>query len=211
MFTGIIRHSGRLLRQKNDTLVLRMPTAWASKLKAGDSIAVNGVCLTVEQVLLPARPAGADRARSIPSAHISIMPETRRVTTLGRLPIGSVLNLELPLTLADRLDGHIVAGHVDGVGVVKKIIRQGHSRVVTISLPATIARLVASKGSIAVDGVSMTVINVTSSAFSIGVIPETVRRTSLGQLKVGDQVNLEADLIARYLFTPSSRTSRSAS
>ncbi len=187
MFTGIIRHSGGLIKRASGSFVFSVPSALAKQLKRGDSIAVNGTCLTLE--------AQSSKLK----AKVSVMPETLRVTTLGKLPMGSRLNLELPLTLADRLDGHLVAGHVDGVGVIKKIDRRGNSRVLTISLPSPIARLVAPKGSIAVDGVSITVISVTKHTFSIGVIPETSRRTTLGALNAGDRVNLEADLIARYL------------
>ena len=187
MFTGIIRFQGKLANRSRNRLTIAVPRAVRARLKPGGSIAVNGVCLTVE-----------DRIRNTEFG-ISVMPETLRVTTLGQLPIGSRLNLELPLRLGDPLDGHLVAGHVDGIGKVIKIERRGNSRMLSISLPSPIKQLVAPKGSIAVDGVSMTAILVSRGMFTIGVIPETARRTTLGRLRAGDTVNLEADLIARYV------------
>ncbi|MDD5110316.1 MAG: riboflavin synthase [Patescibacteria group bacterium] len=187
MFTGIIRHQGKITGREGARLVISVPRNLARKLQPGGSLAVNGVCLTAESKIKNSE------------LRTSLMPETARVTTLGKLPVGSQVNLELPLKLSDPLDGHLVQGHVDGIGAVTKIMRQGQSRRLEITLPRSIAHLVASKGSIAIDGVSLTVVTIHRNHFTIGLIPETLKRTTLGNLRVGDSVNLEADLVARYL------------
>lgn len=129
---------------------------------------------------------------------MSVMPETLRVTTLGKIPLGSPVNLELPLRLGDPLDGHLVLGHVDGVGMVRAVTRRGTSRTMSIAAPRELTRFLAPKGSIAVDGVSLTIQDSRNATFTVGLIPETLRRTTLIKLYVGDRVNLEADLTAKY-------------
>lgn len=187
MFTGIIHYQGKLIERTGSRLTVAVPRAVSRQLKTGGSIAVNGVCLTVEA-----------RSRE-QGVRISAMPTTARTTTLGKLPIGSRVNLELPLRIGDPLDGHLVSGHVDGMGTVRKIEHRGNSRTVTIAAPASLAGYLAPKGSIAVDGVSLTIQFSRGATFSVGLIPETLRRTTLRLFRTGDRVNLEIDLIARYL------------
>jgi len=201
MFTGIIRHQGKITKRADRQLVISVPPSLIKKLQPGGSLAVNGVCLTVEngkQHTVDSRQKTVNSTQQI-EISVSLMPETARVTTLGKLAVGSRVNLELPLKLSDPLDGHLVQGHVDGMGTVTKIKRPGQSRILKITLPRSIANLVATKGSIAVDGVSLTVVKSDRKHFTFGLIPETLRRTNLGKLRVGDAVNLEADIIARYL------------
>lgn len=187
MFTGIIRYQGKLTARRGNRLTFWAPPAVSRRLKPGGSVAVNGVCLTVE---VRSKQQGVS---------ISVMPETLRVTTLGRIPLGNPVNLELPLRLGDPLDGHLVTGHVDGVGRVKSVTRQGNSRTISITAPRALARFLAPKGSIAVDGVSLTIQSTRGTTFTVGLIPETLRRTTLGALKTGNQVNLEVDIVARYV------------
>lgn len=187
MFTGIIRYQGKLAARRDNRLTFRAPSTVAHRLKPGGSIAVNGVCLTVEE---------GGRKQEV---RISVMPATARATTLGSLPIGSRVNLELPLRLGDPLDGHLVLGHVDGVGTVRAVTRRGNSRTMSIAAPRELTRWLAPKGSIAVDGVSLTIQSLRHNTFTVGLIPETLRRTTLGTLKPDDRVNLEVDVVARYV------------
>ncbi|MDO8559737.1 MAG: riboflavin synthase [bacterium] len=187
MFTGIIRYQGKLTKHIGNELTIAVPRAITTRLKPGGSIAVNGVCLTVE---------AGDRKQKV---WVSLMPETAQATTLEKLPIGSKVNLELPLRLGDPLDGHLVSGHVDGVGAVKIIQRRGNSRTVTIAAPRALARYLAPKGSVALDGVSLTIQQSRGAGFTVGLIPETIRRTTLQTLRIGSRVNIEIDIVARYL------------
>jgi riboflavin synthase len=160
--------------------------AIARELEPGDSIAVNGVCLT----------ASAIRECSFVAQAIA---ETLERSTLGALERGSAVNLEAPLRAGDRLGGHIVQGHVDGVGIISAIREEGLSRVLTIELAPALHRYVAEKGSIAVDGVSLTVSALAGHGFSVALIPETLQRTTLGAAALGDRVNLEVDILAKYV------------
>lgn len=162
---------------------LRVATPLGFELSEGDSVAVNGVCLTATEV----RPEGfaAD-----------VMPETLRRTSLGA---GGTVNLELPLRVSDRLGGHIVQGHVDGVAEVVCVHREGNARVVGLQAPAELLRYVVAKGSIALDGVSLTVAEVSESGFSVSLVPETLERTNLSALEPGRRVNLEVDVVAKYV------------
>ena len=187
MFTGIIRYQGKLTQHVGNELTIAVPRAITTRLKPGGSIAVNGVCLTVET-------KGKEQG-----VCVSIMPTTAKSTTLGSLPVGSRVNLELPLRLTDPLDGHLVSGHVDGVGMVKNIQQRGNSRLVTIAAPRALTRFLASKGSVAVDGASLTIQQSHGTAFTVGLIPETMRRTTLQTLRIGSRVNIEIDIVARYL------------
>ncbi|TSC76443.1 MAG: 3,4-dihydroxy 2-butanone 4-phosphate synthase / GTP cyclohydrolase II [Parcubacteria group bacterium Gr01-1014_31] len=189
MFTGIIRYQGKLTKHVGNELTIAEPHVVSARLKPGGSVAVNGVCLTVE-------------ARSKKQGvRVSVMPTTARSTTLGSLPDGSRVNLELPLRIGDPLDGHLVSGHVDGVGTVKDIQRRGNSRLVTIAAPRALARYLAPKGSVAIDGVSLTIQSSRGTTFTVGLIPETMQRSTLGILRAGSRVNLEIDMVARYLDT----------
>jgi len=157
-------------------------------LKRGGSVAVNGCCLTV------VKKAG-------PVFYMDVVPETLRRTNLGRLEVGSEVNLELPVTASTTLDGHLVQGHIDTTATVKSVERASTGREVTIELPATISRFVATKGSIAVDGVSLTVAAVDSppGTFRVALIPHTLEVTIAGGYRAGSVVNLEADVVARYV------------
>jgi len=163
--------------------------AWvARRLKVGGSIAVNGCCLTVVK-------------KSGPVFFADVVPETLRRTNLGALGVGAEVNLELPLSAASLLDGHLVQGHVDATATVKTVERASSGREVTVELPAAVSRFVATKGSIAVDGVSLTVAAVDKPAgtFRVALIPHTLDVTIAGGYKRGSIVNLEADVVARYV------------
>jgi riboflavin synthase len=155
-------------------------------VRAGDSVAVNGVCLTV--VTCDAE-----------GFHADIGAETARVTTLGGLPRGALLNLERPLRPDSRLGGHFVQGHVDGTGKIDEIRHEGDSHWITIAYPAAMAPLLIRKGSIAVDGISLTVAGLDAALFDVQVIPFTWEHTSLQAVKTGDAVNLEFDMLGKYV------------
>ena len=158
----------------------------AGELSLGDSVAVNGVCLT---------------ATDVADGHFAadVMRETLRRSALAAIGDGSRVNLELPLRAADRLCGHVVQGHVDGVGAVEAVREDGFARVVTIGCEPALLRYVVEKGSIAVDGVSLTVARVDGASFDVSLIPETLERTSLGAAAPGAPVNLEVDIVAKYV------------
>lgn len=194
MFTGIVEEVGKIARIEpltDDAVRLDITAAETlADTGVGDSIAVNGVCLTVAD--LHATGFGAD-----------VMPETLRRSTLGALAPGTVVNLERAVTPATRLGGHIVQGHVDGVGEILSRQPEGDFDEVVIGLPEDLARYVAVKGSIGVDGVSLTVAGVGVSDdghwFKVALIPTTLSQTTLGTLATGDSVNLEVDVIAKYV------------
>jgi riboflavin synthase len=188
MFTGIVTHIGRLVSVSGEgirDLVVDVGIDPAS-VPIGASVAHSGVCLTIVE-----HQAGGWRVQA--------SGETLARTTLGRWRPGDRLNIEGSLRLGDELGGHLVFGHVDAVGRVLAIEPEGESRLMTFGLPETLAPLVAVKGSIAVDGISLTVTAVGPDRFSTAVIPHTFARTTLGDRKAGDAVNLEADMLARYV------------
>ena len=184
MFTGLVQHLGTLASLEGGRLAVS--TTLGAELAEGDSVAVNGTCLTATSV-------------SADGFTADVMEETLRRTALGRLEAGAPVNLELPLRAADRLGGHFVQGHVDGVGSVAGVEEDGFSRVVEIEADAGLLRYVVEKGSIAVDGVSLTVASLGDGAFSVSLIPETLERTTLGRAAPGDSVNLEVDVLAKYV------------
>ena len=188
MFTGIILHTGVIesFERLASGARLRLRTTDLEPFVRGESLAVNGVCLTV----LPEDDG---------SLLADVSDETLARTTLGSLAAGAGVNVERALALGDRLGGHLVQGHVDAVGALASTEVQGDFAVHRWSYPSEFAELVASKGSIAVDGVSLTVVEPDSSSFGAALIPETLRRTSLGAARVGDRVNLEFDMIAKYV------------
>jgi len=169
-----------------DGVRLRVETPLAAELAPGDSIAVNGVCLTAVEP--SADGFGAD-----------VMAETLRRSSLGPLGAGDAVNLELPLRASDRLGGHIVQGHVDGTGTVESLTDEGFARVVRIASGPDVLRYVVEKGSIAIDGVSLTVASVDDTGFTVSLIPETLERTTLGGAVPGRVVNLEVDVLAKYV------------
>jgi len=187
MFTGIVSAVAKVVVA--DANRLGIEHAWvARRLKIGGSIAVNGCCLTLVK-------------KRGPVFFADVVPETLRRTNLGALREGTDVNLELPLSATSVLDGHLVQGHVDATGTVKSVERVSSGREVTIELPAAISRFVAVKGSIAVDGVSLTVAAVDKppGTFKVALIPHTLELTIAGNYKRGSIVNLEADVIARYV------------
>ncbi len=188
MFTGIVEGIGTLAEVKGvgGGFRIRIHTALAPELKIGDSLAVNGVCLTV--MLIDGEQVLAD-----------VGPETARVTTFGALQRGQEVNLERPVRVDGRVDGHFVLGHVDGVGVIEEIRAEGESRWLTIEFPALLALFFIRKGSIAVDGISLTVAGLGERKFDVMVIPHTWSHTSLKNLRTGDRVNLECDMIGKYV------------
>lgn len=188
MFTGIIREVGTVARMERGRGIVRLAIQapkTASTVGVLESVSVNGVCLTVVQ------------ARSA-ALIFEVIPETLRVTSLNRLKAGARVNLEPSLSLADRLNGHIVLGHVDGVGVVAERRTMPGELRLRLQMPATLARQLVPKGPVAVDGVSLTVgSRLTGSGCAVHLVPETLRRTTLGQRRVGDPVNLELDYFAK--------------
>lgn len=188
MFTGLIETTGTVTKHDGgaDGVRLVVSTPLAGELSLGDSIAVNGVCLTAVDV-----DAGAFAA--------DISPQTLRVTTAGDWQVGRRVNLERPLKADARLGGHFVLGHVDGVSTVAGIRKDGDSWWVTVDLPSTLAPLLIPKGSITVDGISLTVAEVAAHTFSVQIIPHTWEVTTLGDRQVGDRINLEADVLGKYV------------
>jgi riboflavin synthase len=188
MFTGIVETLGRVAEVSPgpEGARLRIATDLAPALSPGASLGVNGVCLTA--VAIEAGEVVAD-----------VGPETARVTTLGRLRPGDAVNLERPMRADGRFDGHFVLGHVDAVADVREVRHQGESRWVTIAIPSALAPLVILKGSVAVDGVSLTVAALNGSTFDVQVIPYTWSHTTLQYLRAGDEVNVECDVIGKYV------------
>ncbi len=190
MFTGIIQAIGHIesLQARGGDMRLRIHTGKLemSDVALGDSIAVSGICLTV--VALGEQSFEAD-----------VSMETLQRTRLGALKAGSPVNLEKALRLSDRLGGHLVSGHVDGTGRLLERQEAARSTRMRFSLPAELARYVAEKGSITIDGISLTVNQVGENDFSVNIVPHTLQQTTLGKLQAGEPVNLEVDLIARYL------------
>lgn len=190
MFTGIIKAVGvveSLRPQGSDfRLVVRAPALPWAEQSIGDSVAVNGACLTITDLL----PEGF-------AADVSA--ETRAVTALGELTAGDPVNLELALAAGDRLGGHLVSGHVDCVGTVRRVEREAGSLRLTVELPAEYGRYLARKGSICVDGVSLTINEVSDRSFEVNIIPHTAGHTIVGDYMAGSRVNIEVDLVARYL------------
>ncbi len=188
MFTGLVEEKGTVaqVEQTADGARLKIESALAGQLGAGDSIAVNGVCLTA-----------VDPGNG--SFTADVMNETLGKTSLGPLAAGDPVNLELPLRAGDPLGGHIVQGHVDGTGTVESVAEEGFSAVVRVAAPAEILRYIAAKGSVAIDGVSLTVAELGEDWFSVALIPETQERTTLGGLESGRSVNIEVDVLAKYV------------
>ncbi len=189
MFTGIVEQVGQLAEVKPMAggFRVRIETPLAADTEPGDSIAVGGVCLTALVV------ANGE-------VHADIGPETARITTLGTLARGQRVNLERPLRADARLGGHFVLGHVDGVGVVEETRAEGESLWLTISFPPSLSPLFIRKGSVTVDGVSLTVAGLDERRFDIQVIPYTRLHTTLGELRPGDRVNLECDVLGKYVL-----------
>jgi riboflavin synthase alpha subunit len=190
MFTGLVEALGEVESVSSDgagrRLAVRVPRGWNGDTALGDSIAVSGVCLTAVTV---------EPERLV----FDLAEETLRVTTLGDLVMGDAVNLERPLRLGARLGGHLVLGHVDGVGRVAVAEAEGAGRRLTIAAPDGLRPLLIPKGSVAVDGVSLTIARLAEATFSVALIPHTLAATTLGRCAAGARVNLEMDVIGKYV------------
>ena len=185
MFTGIVEETGTVKETSRDRLVFEAHKVLEGT-KVGDSIAVNGVCLTV---------VGLENRGFI----VNVMPETLRCTNLGRLHYSDRVNLERALVLGGRLGGHLVLGHVDDIGEVMDVGNEETARIMRVSAPAKLMPYIVDKGFIAVDGVSLTIVDLDDSSFVVSLVAYTMENTTLGRKRPGDIVNLEADVIAKYV------------
>jgi len=189
LFTGIIEEVGKvrsLRRQAESAILVVEARAVGAELKPGDSVAVNGACLTVTE-------------RKGNGFSCDLSPETLQRTTLGEAHRGMAVNLERPLSLGSRLGGHFVQGHVDGIGRLVSRAPWGDGSVLTVEFPAELERYLVHKGSVAIDGISLTIASLKGTAFSVAVIPFTLKMTNLGGLQIGSPVNLEVDILGKYV------------
>ncbi|HOO62535.1 MAG TPA: riboflavin synthase [Synergistaceae bacterium] len=190
MFTGLVEARGIIQASERKRDVVRLCIAapgFAEELVFGQSVAVAGACLTVTRL---------EGSRF----WVDMMPETRETTILGFLSKGSAVNLERAMVAGNRFEGHIVAGHVDYVGTVAKILRSGDTRKITVSLDSEGMRYLVPKGSVTLNGVSLTVIECGEDFFSVGLIPTTLEHTTIGELREGVKVNVETDLLGKYVY-----------
>lgn len=186
MFTGIITHLGKVESIYNSKYTFSADSSFFKQVRGGSSVSVNGVCLTVI---------------SNPKSNrftIEVMPETARKTMLVNLAIGDMVNLELPATYKTFLSGHIVQGHADGVGIITNISNEGNSRILTIGIDKHLTHYIVEKGSISVNGISLTVISAKDDHFTVGIIPYTWNHTMLYTIKINSKVNIEVDILAKY-------------
>lgn len=188
MFTGIVELIGEVssVDEQDSGVRLVVRAAGLGDLPTGASIAVNGVCLTVVEA-------------AVDEVTVDVIPETLQRTTLSDVVSGVRVNLERPMPANGRFDGHIVQGHIDGVGVVMSMVSDSGGTVMTIATPGSLRPYLVEKGSVTVDGVSLTVAGMTDDGFDVALIPHTLEVTTLGLLKPGDTVNLEVDVLAKYV------------
>ena len=189
MFTGLVESMGKcasLQAEGEGRRLVIEATIFGNDITLGESIAINGVCLTVVE-------------KTLGRADFQLAPETLRKSNLGNLTIGSLVNLERAMRLGDRLGGHWVQGHVDGVGSLLKREKDGDWEKFIFQMPATLSRYLVAKGSITINGVSLTVVDVSTDIFSVALIPHTLANTNLEVLRDGDPVNLEVDILAKYV------------
>jgi len=189
MFTGLIEDVGKIaaLRIDNHAAVLTVETKLAlGGMSHGASIAVNGACLTVVK-------------KTAKAFTVDVSPETLKRTSLRELAVGSAVNLERPMRLADRLGGHLVTGHVDGLAKILAMSTEGEFTIIRFAVPPVMTPLLVRKGSVAIDGISLTVNDCRRGRFSVAIIPYTLRHTNLRARRVGDKVNVETDLIGKYV------------
>ncbi|MCY3772341.1 MAG: riboflavin synthase [Gemmatimonadetes bacterium] len=189
MFTGIVETTGAVLTLDGDRDGLKLTVeapAMSAGFQPGDSVAVNGVCLTVVDT--------ADEVFSV-----EIVPETVSRTTFGNLGVGDRVNLERPLRLSDRIDGHLVQGHVDGVGRIAAREERGNSLWYEVEIPDDLTPFVIEKGSVALDGISLTIASLTGNLAAVSIIPHTASITTFGNRRSGDEVNIEVDMVGRYV------------
>lgn len=186
MFTGIITNLGKLAKNDQSTFTFDTDQAFCKKISIGTSVAVNGVCLTIIQ-------------KRNSSFSVELMPKTLDKTMLGQLKTNNLVNLELPATPTTFLSGHIIQGHIDNVSKLLDIKINGNSRLLKFSTPPALVKYIAPKGSIAINGISLTVIDSKKEYFTVGIIPYTWNHTMLKNIKQDDLVNIEADILAKYL------------
>jgi riboflavin synthase len=193
LFTGIVEGIGKVLEIKQNTknrsaIKMQVDLGKNSKgLKLGQSVALNGVCLTV---------TGIDKSK----CDFEMIEETTKKTDLGNLKVGGIVNIERSLKVGERLEGHFVLGHVDGVGLIKKIEKKPKEVQIWFEVPKNLARFVVQKGSIAIDGISLTVVDVKKNLASVCLIPHTIDVTNFSTRKVGDKINIETDILGKYLL-----------
>lgn len=200
MFTGIIQHVGTVIGVAPTPAGKRLRIdlgPLAAGLEEGASVAVNGACLTASVVSGPTQAAGGGAAASAVS--FDVIPETLSRTTLGRLAVGARVNLERALLAASALDGHIVQGHVDGLARMHRLQRQGGEVLLHFSAPRELTEQMVPKGSIALAGVSLTLVAVAAESFCVALIPTTLEWTTLGELRVGEEINVEVDILGKYV------------
>lgn len=186
MFTGIITYLGKVTKNSNETLTIQTDKDFIDELSQGMSISVDGICLTAVDI-------------TNTTFSITYMPETSKKTTISSMQKGNLVNLELSATPSTFLAGHIVQGHVDAVSKIVNILPDGNSRIFTFSIPEVLSKYIVEKGSIAVNGISLTVITISNDSFTVGIIPHTWKKTMLHISKVGDFVNIEVDVLAKYI------------
>lgn len=188
MFTGLVEATGRVIEllAKGEQARLTLALPFASELELGESVAINGCCLTVAEI----HDTGAS---------FDLLAQTLRVTSLGGLSSGSLVNLERAMRVGDRFGGHFVQGHVDGNGKITALIQQGQDHVITVSLPPAIHRLCVDKGSVALDGISLTIAELHKDEATFWITPHTWEHTNLQAAKVGQTMNLEADMLAKHV------------
>ncbi len=193
MFTGIIEGIGKVEKISKNTKnrsAIQMTVnlgKYAKGLKIGQSVALNGVCLTVTKL-------------SKSSCIFEMIEETTKKTDLGNLKVGGIVNIERSLRAGDRLEGHFVLGHVDGVGTIKKILKKPKEVQVWFEVPKKLSKYVVKKGSIAIDGISFTVVDIKNTLASVSIIPHTIDVTNFRSKKVGDKVNIETDILGKYIL-----------
>jgi len=193
LFTGIIEDIGKILKIEKSTKnrsAVKMTVDLGSsvrRLKIGQSVALNGVCLTVTGI-------------SNSKCNFEMIEETTKKTDLGNLKVGGIVNIERSLKVGDRMEGHFVLGHVDGVGTIKKIEKKPKEIKVWFEIPKHLSRFVVQKGSIAVDGISLTIVDVQKNLASVCLIPHTVQVTNFRTRQVGDKINIETDILGKYLL-----------
>lgn len=186
MFTGIVTHTGKIVDKSKAHITIKADEDFLERIEEGTSVAIDGICLTVVH-------------RDRQSFAIHFMPETAKKTNIQYLKIGDLVNLELPATAHSFLSGHIVYGHIDTTATVQNITRQGNSRILTFSIAPPFSKYIVQKGAIAVNGVSLTVIEIGKKHFTLGIIPYTWEKTMIHRLKKGDAANIEIDVLAKYL------------
>lgn len=196
MFTGIVEGRGKIVKfdkktKNRSAAKMKISLGKLAKgLRVGDSVAINGVCLTAVSI-----------ARDI--AEFEMVGETIKKTNLGSLENGNKVNIERSLKVGDRLEGHFVLGHVDGVGIISKLEKQSNQIKIWMELPKELSKYVIQKGSITVDGISLTVVDKLKNKFSASIIPHTMKSTNLSLKKIGDKVNIETDILGKYILSES--------